>query len=250
MVGARTTSSPLASSTAPLRPLALGSAGAPTPPPDRSPAPQSTARRGGSWRRRRGGRSVDEGRPVATGRPSSPSRDDPGWRPATNVGCRAMSSHGCLSPRRTHRELATPPGAVTPQRRPARRGGRQHEPRPARRTSVEDPSRGMGERHRHRDRPGPGRDVLRAAADPLTDGGLHLASTEALRGLVEGRRMGLVEWQAVLAPNLTVEAVLATLIGRQRHLRRHTAIRGRSPLPTLAGPRRRRTSSRGSGAWP
>lgn len=47
----------------------------------------------------------------------------------------------------------------------------------------------------------------------LMDGGLHLASATAVRGVLTGRWPDLVEWRPVLAPNLVVEAVIAVLSG-------------------------------------
>ncbi|WP_018331562.1 hypothetical protein [Actinomycetospora chiangmaiensis] len=45
----------------------------------------------------------------------------------------------------------------------------------------------------------------------LMDGGLHLSSATALRGLVDGRWGDLLTWRPVLAPNLTVEALALVL---------------------------------------
>jgi hypothetical protein len=45
----------------------------------------------------------------------------------------------------------------------------------------------------------------------VEDGGLHLSNAMALRGLIEGWFPSLVSWRPVLAPNMTVEIVLAAL---------------------------------------
>src|SRR4051812_5390726 len=45
----------------------------------------------------------------------------------------------------------------------------------------------------------------------VQDGGLHMSSAMALRGLIEGWFPSLLDWRPILTPNMTVEAVLAAL---------------------------------------
>ena len=45
----------------------------------------------------------------------------------------------------------------------------------------------------------------------VEDGGLHLSNAMALRGLIGGWFPSMVSWRPVLAPNMTVEIVLAVL---------------------------------------
>ncbi len=54
--------------------------------------------------------------------------------------------------------------------------------------------------------------ILRLPALASQDGGLHLASAVAVDGLLAGRWPGLLEWKAILSPNLTIELVLVALL--------------------------------------